>query len=248
MFSKALTTIAVFGLGTAMTFAGGTISGTFIYASGTTVASVTPKASAQTVVLKVGSSDVTFTDVVVTGSASSPIPSGTSFEILEKGSQPFNADFLVDSLLAGPTDLSGILGRRSVPMSSTGVLSDSIGFPVGQFDINTITLYFPACSVGTYEFKNGVNAVFGSEVKGYSIVIPSSSTTGTLGTVVFPLTQDIIQSFSLVAAGNGSLTMQGSGTCNVGSIEQSLYLAGQVSGTPTYFTTASLTVTATANL
>ncbi len=247
MFSKAFTTIAVLGLGAAMTFATGTISGTFTYASGTTVASVTPSAWAKTVVLKVGATNESFTDVVVTGSTSSPIPSGTSFEILEKGSQPFNAAFALDNVLVGPTDLSGVLGRRTVPMSSTGVLTDSIGFPVGPLDINTLILYYPACTVGggTYSFKNGLTAEFTSEVKGYSINIPTSSATATLGTVDFPLSQDPVESFSFVAAGNGTLTMQGGGRCEVGSIEQALYLTGVIVGTPDFFTSATLIVNGT---
>lgn len=240
--NKAIAALALLAVGATMSFAT-TISGSFIYVSGTTVATVTPKAAAQTVVLKVGSTNETFTDVIVTGSAANSIMAGTPFEILEKGSQPFVATFSSTNLIVGPTDLSGILGRRSVPMTTAGVLSDSVGFPVGEFDINLLSLYFPACTVGSFDFKNGILANFGSEVKSYSIAVPTSSSTATLGSAEYPLTQDPIESFSLLCSGNGGLSISGEGLSEAASTYQYLYISGVLTGSPTFFTSAVLSVT-----
>jgi hypothetical protein len=245
---KALAALAALTFGASITFAA-TLTGTFTYISGTTVATINPSASAQTVVLKVGTTNESFTDVIVTGAIGSPITAGTPFEILEKGSQPFAATFAADTdLLVGPTDLSGILGRRSVPITTTGVLSDSVGFPIGEFDVNILNFFYPAFTVGTVEFKNGMITTFSSEVKSYSIEIPTSTTTATLGTALFPTTQDPVESFSFLAVGNGGWTVTGSGASTaISSTERALYLTGSLAGTPTFFTSVTLSITASAS-
>ncbi len=239
---KALAALAVFAAGATMTFATTTISGSFIFVSGTSTTTITPKAAAQTITLKVGSTNETFSGVIVTGSTAAPIMAGTPFEILEKGSQPFAASYTSTDLLANPTDLSGISGRRTIPMTTAGVLSDSIGFPVGEFDINIVSLFLPPCTLGSFEFKNGIDCIFSGEVKSYSIQVPTSTAVGTLGTAEYPLTVDPLESFSFTASGNGAITVNGSGTSSAASSYQYLYLAGLISGSPTFFTAATLNV------
>jgi len=212
-----------------------TISGKLYWTSGTVVKAFYPSTGPENIEVKIGAKTETIT-AVVPGSTTSEITSGTILEFLESSSQPFAADYASTTCTVSDNDGTGILGRRSVAISTTGVLQDTIAYPVGMFTFTSLSFYLPACSIGTLEFKNGVTAGFSTLLPSYDLSIPVGST-ATLGSIAIPSSADPIETFNFTAQGNGALTFQGSGSSDT------LWITGLNTGAPSFFTSASLSIT-----
>lgn len=230
--------MAALTVGASMSFAN-TISGSFKWVTGTTTTTVAAKTTAQTLVIKVGTTNETFPDVMVPGLAGvTSFPAGTPIALLEAGSQPFAATYPASStVLFSDEDGSGIAGRRAVPISTAGVLSDSLLFPNYGTGYAAIALAYPDFTIGTLAFKNGLVFNISSFISSYSIALPTA-TASTLGDIVIPTTDDPIESFDFEAIGNGTISVSGSGRSN----SEILYVSGVAIGTATTFTTATFSI------
>lgn len=210
-----------------------TISGKFYWISGTLVNPVTPKPTPQTVTLKVGTVNKS-ASIYVPGDSSSPLPAGTTFEILEASSQPFAATFSGTSVSVS-TGYGGPTTRANAAMSSAGVLTYGIGFAISPYTSISLVMYYPPFSIGSLAFKNGMTLSVGTPITAYSFTLPTGSTT-TLGSMTIPTGADPVQSFDFEANGNGTLSVNGSGTV------PTLWCSGNLIGLGTIFTGTTLTI------
>jgi hypothetical protein len=221
-----------------------TISAKFTWITGTLVAAVKPSDTIQTIVLKVAGVSKTYTDVMVPGDYAvsfTSYPIGTSFTLLAAGSVPFTGTFASGSdILVDPVDDSeGYLYRGKVPVTSVGAISYSIGFPSEVEFGSLLSLHIPEFTIGTYEFKNGLDESIETPIAGFTLTIPTTATAYTFAEVVIPTGVDPQQSFVFEATGNGVLSFNGSG--HSGS-PGGLWVCGAISGPSSVLTSASLAI------
>ena len=208
------------------------ISGKLVTVVGTTTSTITVGTTAVNLTLDVAGTDKTYT-VLILGSTGSEYPSGTAFTIIQKTSIPFGGTYTADTCLAQSDYSGGITGRRTVPMSSTGALTENIAFPSPSY--GGVAFYMPSFTLGSLSFPNGITVQYESLISSFSLSIPTGSTT-TLGTVQFPASLLAPYGFEMVATGNGELDFTGEGN------ESLLTVAGNMQISGNTFTTASLTI------
>lgn len=207
------------------------ITGHFTWVVGTLTTNVTAGTAPQTIGVKVGTTVHTLSNTYITGIPGTLYPSGSNFEVLQSGSLPFAANYTV---LQVPISNGGWTAARNVPMSATGVLSANVGLPITAY-ANSMVFYLPYFTLGTMSFRNGMQMTLGSDLASYSLTIPTASTP-TFGTVVFPSNTTPVESFGMIATGNGTLNFFGTGNSNT------LWVTGTLAGTSTIFTSASLSI------
>ncbi|HEY3781617.1 MAG TPA: hypothetical protein VGL56_11065 [Fimbriimonadaceae bacterium] len=236
---KTLSILALVAIGVTCAFATDTISGSMGWVSGTATATINPSATAQTIVLKVGTVNKTYPGVLVIGSATStgPISSGDAVELMVAGSQPFAATYSAGGTISAFTAYSGddATARRAVPISTTGVTQDAIAFAnTGQPTLEMLT---PNCNIaGTYLFYGGVDLSIAVPVAKYSVSLPAPSVASGVSTVAFPTGSLPMNTFDFLAEGESTMEVGGrSSTTNV-------YCSGQFSGSVATFTSSVLSI------
>jgi hypothetical protein len=235
---KTLFVFAIAVVAATCAFANDSISGTMSWVTGTSTATITPGAAAQTIVLKVGTTDVTYKDVMIIGNpAYDTISSGSLVELLLAGSQPFAANMSADSLVAF-TSYNQDAGpqRRVIPMSSTGVLSDSIGFLNDNSPTPNLELFFPTCNIaGTYAFYGGLDMQIGVPLTKYSVTLAKPGSLSGVSTVVYPAGLPM-NTFDFLAEGESTMELLGQST------SASVSVAGQFSGSVANFTSTEFII------
>lgn len=236
---KALLPVVAVAALSANSLATTTISGTYKWLIGTLTANVNPKTTAQSVGIKVGTTNMTVANVMVTGNPATTIYAGQAFTILNTGSQPFANTYSTLSLVAyNQYDGSGLVGRRTVPMDSTGTLTDAIGFagvPGSSTAPAAVTLLFPKFMLGTSSCLNGMIENLSEPINSFSLAVPTTTGSG-CGSVAFPSSSVVPNGFSFSANGTGSLQMVGVSTTS------SVAVAGITVGNAQYYTSVILSI------
>jgi hypothetical protein len=238
---KALSVVATVAVGAAISFAS-SISGTLYWTSGTLVNQATPSASPQTVVVKLGGTNRTIANILIPGSTSVPIEAGSPVEILEDSSTPFAATYTATTALVLANDGSGAEGNRSIKISSSGVMQSGIMFPISPFGSAGLSFAMPPCTIGgVYIFKNGPLISIDTNITSYNLAIPTSPTGTTFGSIAIPAGDSPVEEFAFEASGNGILSFTGISTNNT------LWVAGNIQGTATTFTSTNMSITPTSS-
>lgn len=228
--------IAVAALSIACTYAlSTTVAGSYAWVSGTLATAVTPSNSPQTVTVKVGSTNVPVSNTLVVGATNVQLPIGTPFAVLKAGSTPFAGTYS-GTTLETFTDFDTFMraNHRTVPITSAGVLVDSIGFQTPS-PATAINLFLPAFTIGTYNFPNGMSESISAPITHFSGTLPSSSTSGS-GSATFPTASAPLNLFHFVASGASQLELVGQGAA------ATVNLAGLQFGSGTTYTLVTLKI------
>lgn len=225
-FASLFLAIASVGAALATSF-----TGSFSWVAGTLNAPVTAGHAPQTISLKVGSSNFTYPNVYVAGTAT--YPTSTPFTLLLANSRPMAASFTSNSVVVLPNDASGVSARDSVPMTSSGFISNSIGFD-SQYAPD-LRLFYPPCTLGSLNFSAGILVTVANGIMNYNVALPAPGTP-TVGTAVFSPSIPAPYTFNFTASGNGTFTVIGSGNVS------NLTIAAASLGVATHFTTGSLSI------
>jgi len=205
---KLATIAAIFGLGA--TFASASvISSSMTWVTGTLVSAVTVTAAAQTIELKVGTATESYPSTFLPGPVGQVYPAGTSMSLLEKGSSPFIATFAsglsLQALFGG-----GAINTRTVPISTTGAISDNIAWGAGE----EAAFHIPTCNIGTaLYFLNGIDLGMPLAMPSYTMTIPTG-TTPALGSVGFPV-GPVPNDVQFLGVGEGEMQIRGTAASTI---------------------------------
>jgi hypothetical protein len=236
---KTLSVLAIVAAVATCALANDAMSGTMSWVSGTATATITPGAAAQTIVLKVGTTDVTYKDVIMIGNpATDSVSSGSAVELLLAGSQPFAANMTTDTIVAFTSYLSDSgLARRAIPTNSAGVLSYTIGYPSYENLTPGLELFYPTCNIAnTYEFYGGIDMRIDVPLTKYSVTLPQPGSPSGVSTVVYPAGLPMY-SFDFLAEGESTMEVGGRSTST------NVYCSGQFTGTVANFTATDFVIT-----
>ena len=204
-----------------------TLSGTMNFVKGTLKSAVVPSNLPQSITIMVGTTPTTITNCLIVGSpaAFSGYSAGSPFVAIKAGSAPLSSNFAGTSVFAD-VPLGAYGGsRRTVPMSATGALTDSVAFPDGGSGV--VFLYGPCTSSGL-NFNNGVIVNLTAFPASYNIAWPSSAVSPTAN-VLFRTDEAPPYYFSFLARGaKSTLTVLGQGQPRNLNVAASLDVTGSV--------------------
>lgn len=148
---------------------------------GTLKTAIVPSAVAQTVTLMVNNVATPVTGVIVPGMPGGlGYNAGDPFVIIKSGSAPFMSNFTTLSVVAdvGASYMPS-MSRRTLAMSNTGALTNSLGVPVTSYGGTSLALLYPACTSSGFTFNNGVEVYLSAFPAAYSIAWPTVTTNTT---------------------------------------------------------------------